>query len=473
MKLWSGVFNKATDHAVEVFTASIGFDHLLANVDILCSLAHVKTLAHASIITQDEASKLTAGLHQVSKKIKAGEAAFSVQDEDIHMNIEKLLHQEIGELAGKLHTGRSRNDQVATDVHLYLRYEVLAICDEMMGLQQALIEQANNHVQTIMPGYTHLQRAQPISFAHHLLSYAWMLQRDFEKLIHSWGAINTMPLGAGALAGSGFPIDREYCAKLLGFETIYENSLDAVSDRDFVVEFLSNASLVMLHLSRLSEEIILWCSSEFQFVKLDEAYCTGSSMMPQKQNPDVAELVRGKTGRVFGALFSLLTLMKGLPLAYNKDMQEDKEGLFDTIKTLRGSLSLYAPMIKTMQVNSDNMRKAVQQDFSNATQIADYLVAKDVPFREAHAVSGQLVKTCLAQQKYLLDLSLDDMQQVHPLIEQDVFEALQPEAAINARSVRGGTGFNAVEKQLQIIQQKMTANAAWLQHKQQLCEVQL
>lgn len=448
MKLWGGRFTKATDQLVDEFNASIEFDQQLAEYDIKGSLAHVKMLGHCQIISEDDAKKIQHGLETLLAKYQQGQLQFSVADEDIHMNIERLLHDEIGEVAGKLHTGRSRNDQVALDLHLYLRDQVQIIIEKLMGLQQALLNQAKQHIDTLLPGYTHLQRAQPVRLAHHLGAYVAMFQRDVTRLQDSLPRINTMPLGAGAIAGSGFAIDREFVAKELDFEYLYENSMDAVSDRDFVVEFLANAALIMTHLSRLSEEIILWSSQEFSFVQLDDAYCTGSSMMPQKKNPDIAELVRGKTGRVTGALVGMLTVLKGLPMTYNKDMQEDKEGLFDTVKTLVNSLTLYTPMIETMIFNQDAMAKATQQDFSNATQVADYLVEKGVPFREAHAITGQIVLSCIEQKIYLADMPLTNYQQFHPSFTQDIFDAIKPLTAVEARGVRGGTGRAAVVQQL-------------------------
>ncbi|MDP5275903.1 argininosuccinate lyase [Chengkuizengella axinellae] len=443
-KLWGGRFTKKTDQLVEEYTASISFDQLLAEEDIQGSLAHVQMLGKCGIIPYEDVDKIREGLHAVLGKIRRGEVEFSVADEDIHMNIEKLLIEEIGSVGGKLHTGRSRNDQVATDMHLYLRKRVNEFVDLLNKLQQALIGQAKQHVETILPGYTHLQRAQPILFAHHMMAYVSMFQRDIERLQDSFKRINTLPLGAGALAGTTFPIDREFVAERLGFERIYDNSLDAVSDRDFIVEFLSNASMIMMHLSRLCEELVLWSSNEFDFVELDDAFCTGSSIMPQKKNPDVAELVRGKTGRVYGHLVGLLTLLKSLPLAYNKDMQEDKEGMFDTVNTLQGALQLFAPMIETMTVNKDQMRQAVNEDFSNATDIADYLVNKGLPFRQAHEVIGKTVLYCIQNKKFLLDLELEEFKQFSNLFEKDIYDTLQPEQVVNARNVYGGTASNQV-----------------------------
>ncbi|MBS0359644.1 MAG: argininosuccinate lyase [Proteobacteria bacterium] len=457
MKLWGGRFSKATHSEVEIFTASIEFDACLAEVDILGSIAHAKTLGHSGILTNDEVEKLCAGLTKLQKKIQDGKVQFQIAHEDIHMNIEKLLHDEIGELASKLHTGRSRNDQVALDLHLYLREKTTDIIHMIHALQTVLVEKAEVHVDTLLPGYTHLQRALPIRLAHHFLAYFWMFQRDIERLQDAMKRISLMPLGAGALAGSGFPLDRAYTAELLGFENIYENSLDAVSDRDFVVEFLSVAASIMMHLSRLSEELILWSSQEFSFIELDDAFCTGSSMMPQKKNPDVPELVRGKTGRVYGTLFSLLTILKGLPLAYNKDMQEDKEGLFDAIKTVTTCLSIYTPMIQTMKINTETMRSAVENDYSNATGLANYLTSRGVPFRHAHEIIGKIVSHCIEKKLLLAELPLKEYQKFSTVFAGDLYDVLKPEFSVDTCSVRGGTGKPAVIKQLEVVKQKIAA----------------
>jgi len=407
-KLWGGRFTKQTNRLVEQYTASIGFDKLLAEEDVQGSLAHVSMLGKCGILPEEDVEKIKEGLHTVLGQIRRGELEYSIENEDIHMNIEKQLIDEIGPVGGKLHTGRSRNDQVATDMHLYLRKRVVEFVGLLHDLQAALLEQARANQETILPGYTHLQRAQPILFAHHLMAYVSMFQRDIERLQDSYRRINVLPLGAGALAGTTFPIDRHYVAEQLHFDSVYENSLDAVSDRDFIIEFLADASILMMHLSRLSEELVLWSSTEFRFVELDDAFCTGSSIMPQKKNPDVPELVRGKTGRVYGNLMGLLTVLKSLPLAYNKDMQEDKEGMFDTVETLQGALKLFASMIATMKVNSGQMRDAVNKDFSNATDIADFLANKGMPFRQAHEVIGKTVLYCIQNNKFLLDLTLEE-----------------------------------------------------------------
>ncbi|MGZ9586237.1 argininosuccinate lyase [Paenibacillus marinisediminis] len=438
-KLWGGRFTKQTDQLVEQYTASITFDKEMAEEDIQGSLAHVTMLGRCGILPQEDVETIKDGLYQVLKLIQNGEMIYSVSDEDIHMNIEKKLIELIGPVGGKLHTGRSRNDQVATDMHLYLRKHVILFVELLSKLQEALIQQAEANIDTIVPGYTHLQRAQPILFAHHLMAYVSMFERDIERLQDSYKRINTLPLGAGALAGTTFAIDRHFVAEQLGFDRVYENSLDAVSDRDFIVEFLANASLIMTHLSRFCEEMVLWSSTEFQFIELDDAFCTGSSIMPQKKNPDVPELVRGKTGRVYGNLVGMLTVLKALPLAYNKDMQEDKEGMFDTVATLDGALRLFAPMVATMKVNRDRMRQAVRQDFSNATDIADFLVHKGLPFRQAHEVIGKTVLYCIQKGVYLLDLTLDEFKQFSPLFDERIYDVLQPEQVVNARDVFGGT----------------------------------
>ncbi|CAM4273914.1 argininosuccinate lyase [Paenibacillus tarimensis] len=461
-KLWGGRFTKKTDQLVEEYTASITFDKELAEEDIQGSLAHVTMLGKQGIIPLDDVDTIKEGLHRVMQKIKRGEIEFAVADEDIHMNIEKTLIDDIGAVGGKLHTGRSRNDQVATDMHLYLRKRVVEFVDLLHKLQAALLEQAKANLDTIVPGYTHLQRAQPILFAHHLMAYVAMFGRDAERLQDSYKRINTLPLGAGALAGTTFPIDRHFVASQLGFDRIYENSLDAVSDRDFILEFLSHASIIMMHLSRLSEELILWSSSEFRFVELDDAFCTGSSIMPQKKNPDVPELVRGKTGRVYGNLMGLLTVLKSLPLAYNKDMQEDKEGMFDTVKTMQGALQLFAPMIATMKVNKSRMREAVNMDFSNATDIADFLVGKGLPFRQAHEVIGKTVLYCIEQNKFLLDLTLEEFKQFSKLFDERIYDVLQPENVVNARNVYGGTATAQVSEAITRAEMGLEQTAAWV-----------
>jgi argininosuccinate lyase len=444
-KLWGGRFTKRPEQWVDEFGASIEFDQQLVQEDIQGSLAHVNMLGKCGILPEKDAEAIQAGLLSLLEKAEKDQLIFSPEYEDIHLNLEKLLIEEIGPVGGKLHTGRSRNDQVATDMHLYLKKHAATIITLIEDLQKALLEKADQHVETLIPGYTHLQRAQPVSFAHHLMAYFWMLQRDAERFKESMKRIDLSPLGAGALAGTTFPIDREYSAKLLGFSSVYENSMDAVSDRDFIIEFLSNSSLLMMHLSRFCEELILWSSQEFQFIEIDDAYATGSSIMPQKKNPDMAELIRGKTGRVYGNLFGLLTTMKGLPLAYNKDLQEDKEGMFDTVTTVEGCLTIFSGMIATMAVNEERMEQTTKQDFSNATELADYLAAKGMPFREAHEVVGKLVLLCIQRGIYLMDLPLEDYASASSLFESDIYEVLAPRTAVNRRNSQGGTGFAQVE----------------------------
>ena len=394
-KLWGGRFEASLDKQTEEFGASIKFEQRLAPFDLKGSLVHVKMLGETGIITTEESQKIAEGLKKVEEKLLNGQIEFKMENEDIHMNMESYLHQEIGPLAGKLHTARSRNDQVATDMHLYLKSILEAVLEALKGLRETIVKLAVNQIDTIMPGYTHLQHAQPISFGQHLMAYYQMLTRDFERFEFNVKHTDMNPLGAAALAGTTFPIDRMLTTKLLGFEKAYDNSMDAVSDRDFILEFLSNASLLMMHLSRFCEELLLWSSHEFKFVSLSDAYSTGSSIMPQKKNPDMAELIRGKTGRVYGNLTALLTVMKGLPLAYNKDLQEDKEGMFDSADTIITSLTVMNGMLSTLTVNRVNMEKSTEQDFSNATELADYLAAKGLPFRKAHELVGLLVLDCI------------------------------------------------------------------------------
>lgn len=444
-KLWGGRFEGKSESWIDEFGASISFDQALAAQDIQGSLAHIKMLGHTGIISESEAETIKSGLLAVQKKLANNELTFSVENEDIHLNIETFLHQEIGAVAGKLHTGRSRNDQVATDMHLYLKMIVQQTIEKIHTFRHVLVEKADKHIETLMPGYTHLQHAQPISFAHHLMAYYGMLTRDQERFTESMKRIDISPLGCAALAGTTFPIDREYSAEELGFSAIYENSLDGVSDRDFILEFLSNSSILMMHLTRFCEELILWCSHEFQFIELTDTFSTGSSIMPQKKNPDMAELIRGKSGRVFGNLFGLLTVLKGLPLAYNKDLQEDKEGMIDTAHTILTSLDIMAGMIDTMKINEEIMEKSTEKDFSNATELADYLATKGMPFRQAHEVVGKLVLECTKKGIYLQDVPLEDYQSVTPLIEQDIYTALASRTAVERRNSLGGTGFKQVK----------------------------
>ena len=447
-KLWGGRFSQPTDKFVEEFTASIDFDKRMYRYDIQGSSAHCRMLAKQGIISDAEAETIIAGLESIRADIEAGNFEFKVSLEDIHMNVEARLIERVGPVGGKLHTARSRNDQVALDVRLYLRDELAAILEYLDQLQQALLDQAADNLGVIMPGYTHLQTAQPILFAHHMLAYYEMLRRDAGRLADVGKRLNLLPLGAGALAGTTFPIDREFVAEQLGFDGVTRNSLDSVSDRDFAVEFCAAAALIMMHLSRLAEELILWSSADFHFIDLSDAFCTGSSIMPQKKNPDVPELVRGKTGRVYGNLISLLTLMKSLPLAYNKDMQEDKEPLFDSIDTVKGSLKVFAAMIAQMSVRAAEMRVAAARGFSTATDVADYCVRKGLPFRQAHEVVGKTVRYCIEQGKDIPELSLAEFRQFSPLIEADIYEFVTLEASVNARRATGGTAREAVEREL-------------------------
>ncbi|MBF1683969.1 MAG: argininosuccinate lyase [Selenomonas sp.] len=455
-KLWGGRFSKTTDEMINEFQASIGFDRRMYREDIAGSLAHAAMLAKVGILSEEDRAAIEKGLKDILAQIEHGDFDFSVALEDIHMNIEKRLTDAIGDAGSRLHTARSRNDQVALDTHLFVRHAVVDVMAHIRALQQALTESAAQHRDVIMPGYTHLQRAQPILFSHHLMAYFGMLARDFERFQGVYARTDIMPLGAGALAGTTLPIDRQFVAQRLHFERIYTNSLDAVSDRDYILEFLSAASILMVHLSRLSEEIILWCSREFSFVELDDAHCTGSSMMPQKKNPDVSELVRGKTGRVVGHLMAMLMAVKGLPLAYTKDLQEDKEGLFDAIDTVKFSLAVYAQLIRGMKLREDVMRHAVEADYSNATDLADYLVRKGLPFRKAHAVAGQAVAQCIARGIYLADLPIADYQQLSPLFAEDIYDAISPETCVSCRNSYGGTSYEQAEMQLEAAKNLMT-----------------
>lgn len=455
-KLWGGRFSKTTDEMINEFQASIGFDRRMYREDIAGSIAHAAMLAKVGILSEEDRAAIEKGLKDILAQIEHGDFDFSVALEDIHMNIEKRLTDAIGDAGSRLHTARSRNDQVALDTHLFVRHAVVDVMAHIRALQQALTESAAQHRDVIMPGYTHLQRAQPILFSHHLMAYFGMLARDFERFQGVYARTDIMPLGAGALAGTTLPIDRQFVAQRLHFERIYTNSLDAVSDRDYILEFLSAASILMVHLSRLSEEIILWCSREFSFVELDDAHCTGSSMMPQKKNPDVSELVRGKTGRVVGHLMAMLMAVKGLPLAYNKDLQEDKEGLFDTIDTVKFSLAVYAQLIRGMKLREDVMRHAVEADYSNATDLADYLVRKGLPFRKAHAVAGQAVAQCIARGIYLAELPIADYQQLSPLFAEDIYDAISPETCVSCRNSYGGTSYEQAEMQLEAAKNLMT-----------------
>ena len=447
-KMWGGRFEAAGDELVDNFGASIGFDQAMAKEDIMGSLAHVKMLKATKILSATDADQIIAGLEKLADRLAKEGLPFTVENEDIHMNIESLLTDEIGPVAGKLHTARSRNDQVAVDLHLYVKERLPRIVDLLVGLQTALVDQASANVTTVMPGYTHMQHAQPISYGHYLLAYFQMFQRDVERFQFNMKHTDLSPLGAAALAGTTFPIDRELSAELLGFDHPYANSLDAVSDRDFALEFLSNASILMVHLSRLCEELIYWCSYEFGYVELADQYATGSSIMPQKKNPDMAELIRGKTGRIFGDLTGLLTVMKGLPLAYNKDMQEDKEVVFDAVKTIIPSLQVMTGMIKTLRINRNRMGEATLHDFSNATELADYLATKGIPFRQAHEIVGELVLKGLKTGTNLADIPLAQYQEINSQITADVYEILKPDTAVARRHSLGGTGFDQVKQQI-------------------------
>ncbi|WLF83653.1 argininosuccinate lyase [Moraxella sp. ZY210820] len=454
--MWGGRFSEATDAFVAEFTASVQFDQRFYRQDIQGSIAHATMLAKVGILTEQERDDIINGLTQIQAEIEAGSFEWRIDLEDVHMNIEHRLTERIGITGKKLHTGRSRNDQVATDIRLYLRDEIKAILQILQRLQHGILQLAKQNTHTIMPGFTHLQTAQPVTFGHHLLAWFEMLMRDGERLQDCYRRVNRLPLGSAALAGTTYPIDRGYVAELLGFDGVCENSLDAVSDRDFAIEFCSVASLIMMHLSRISEELILWTSAQFKFVQIPDRFCTGSSIMPQKKNPDVPELIRGKSGRVFGDLISLLTLMKGQPLAYNKDNQEDKEPLFDAIDTVRGSLMAFADMIPALVPNIENMREAALRGFSTATDLADYLVKKGVPFRDAHEIVGKAVALGVQEDKDLSELTLAQLQQFSSLIEADVFDvALTLDASVSARNHIGGTAPNQVQQAIERAEQRL------------------
>jgi len=453
MKLWAGRFQKETDTLVNDFNSSITFDARLYEQDIRGSMVHATMLGNCGIITQEDAEEIRKGLQSILDDIEDEKVEFSLDNEDIHMNVEALLTERIGATGKRLHTGRSRNDQVAVDFRLYVKEQIPVIIDMVVELQKVLIQKAKANLDTVMPGYTHLQRAQPTTFAHYMMAYANMLKRDVTRLEDCLERMNESPLGAGALATSTYPVDRFETATALGFARPIDNSLDAVSDRDYAIEFLSACSMLMMHLSRFSEEIILWCSWEFKIVDLDDAYSTGSSIMPQKKNPDVAELVRGKTGRVYGSLITLLTVMKGLPLAYNKDMQEDKEPVFDAIDTVQMCIPVFAAMLDTLTVRPANMSKAASGGFINATDCADYLVRKGMPFREAYMIVGRLVNHCIKAGESLDTLPLKDFRTVCPLFEEDVYHALELHTCVNGRTVYGGPGRESVMKQIERIEE--------------------
>jgi len=438
MKLWGGRFTSNTDKAVDDFHSSIHFDSRMYRQDIEGSIAHAEMLGKVGVISAEEAELICTTLREILSDIENGKVQFETEAEDIHMNIERILIERIGDTGKKLHTGRSRNDQVALDLRMYLRYEVSAIRSMLLELLSVLLEISEKNTNTIMPGYTHLQRAQPITLAHHMMAYFQMFRRDVERLDDCYGRMNIMPLGSGALAGTTYPLDRNYVAEKLGFPAITENSLDGVSDRDFVIELASCLSIIMMHLSRFCEELILWSSAEFSFVEMDDAYSTGSSIMPQKKNPDVAELIRGKTGRVYGSLVTLLTMMKSLPLAYNKDMQEDKEAIFDAVDTVKSCLPVFTKMLSTMKIKRENMYRAACGGFTNATDLADYLVKKGIPFRSAHEIIGRMVLYCISHDKSLNEMTMEEFREFSPEIEDDVYEAISLESCVSGRRLPGG-----------------------------------
>lgn len=445
--MWGGRFTKAEEKNALDFNASISYDCRMYREDIAGSIAHAKMLAAHGIISKEDQEKITKGLLSIKKEIDEGTFPFSVELEDIHMNIEKRLTEEIGDAGARLHTARSRNDQCALDLHMYMKRNIARLSEKLIAVLEALLAASKKYQDVILPGYTHMQRAQPVLFAHHMLAYFAMLERDFKRLEDCYDMCDMSPIGACALAGTTYPTHPEEEANDLHFASVYGNSLDAVSDRDYLIQFLSFASICAMHLSRLSEEFIYWSTSEFQFIELDDGYSTGSSIMPQKKNPDMCELIRGKTGRVYGHLIGLLTVMKGLPLAYDKDMQEDKEGVFDALDTLYFALDIYAGMISTMTVNGDHTRQVLESDFSNATDMADYLAKKGLPFRQAHAVVGNAVHYCIEHHKVLLDLSMEEFRSMSPLFEEDIKEALSIENCVKNRESYGGTGPKSVERQ--------------------------
>lgn len=438
MKLWGGRFEKNTDKSVDDFNSSIRFDSRMYKQDILGSIAHAKMLGKCKIISEQDSDLIQATLKEILKDIENGQVEFEVDAEDIHMNIEKILITRIGDVGKRLHTGRSRNDQVALDIRMYLKDEVCEIKKMLVALENTVIDISEKNLSVILPGYTHLQRAQPITFAHHMMAYFQMFKRDLGRLDDCYKRINVMPLGSGALASTTYPLDRSMVADELGFDEITENSLDGVSDRDFAIELASCLSIIMMHLSRFSEELIMWSSHEFGFVEMDDAYSTGSSIMPQKKNPDVAELVRGKTGRVYGSLIGLLTVMKSLPLAYNKDMQEDKESIFDAVDTVKLCLPVFTSMIATMKIRKENMYKAAQGGFTNATDIADYLVKKGIPFRNAHEIIGKMVLYCIGNNRAIDELTLEEFKGFSDLISEDVYKEISLETCVSGRNIPGG-----------------------------------
>jgi argininosuccinate lyase len=468
-KLGSGRFKNATHPDVEKFTASITFDNELAYEDILGSLAHAKMLQHCKLIGPEEYQQIEDGLNLIAKKIIAGQVSFKIEDEDIHMNIERLLSELIGPVAGKLHTARSRNDQVALDIHLYLRKKIIVIIELLMQLQNTLIALAKSQENTFLPGYTHLQRAQPVSLTQYFLAYVSMFQRDIKRLQECWVRVNQSPLGACALAGTTLPIDKHFVADQLGFSGVYSNTLDAVSDRDFIVEFLSNAALISMHISRLSEELVLWSSQEFNFIQFDESFCTGSSIMPQKKNPDVAELGRAKTGQVYGALITVLTVLKGLPLTYNKDLQEDKKPLFETIKTLQATLAIYVPLLSTMTINTEIMQQAVLDGHLNATALADYLVTNGASFRSAHEIVGKMVAYSASKNNRLEELSLEELKQFSPLFTKPINEIVSIDRIIAAYNSNDTVQLTACDEDTKETQRWLTKRKKILSRAADVC----
>lgn len=452
MKLWGGRFKSGVNELVNTFNASISIDSRMYKEDILGSLAHVKMLGKQGIIPAKDSEKIVNGLNEILKRMENGVIHIDNSSEDIHSFIESTLTYYIGDEGKKLHTGRSRNDQVALDTKLYVKKYLIVVANELLNLQTVILNKAKENINTIMPGYTHMQKAQPITFAHHIMAYAEMLKRDYGRLLDCYERMNEMPLGSGALATSTYPIDRNFVSNELGFNKPTVNSIDSVSDRDYAIEALSALSLIMMHLSRFSEEVILWCTGEFNFVELDDAYSTGSSIMPQKKNPDVAELVRGKTGRVYGDLMTLLTVMKGIPLAYNKDMQEDKESLFDGLDTVLISIQTFTGMLDTMKIKKDVMKKAASGGFTNATDVADYLVKKGEAFRNAHEIVGKIVLYCIDENKAIDDLSLDEFKSFSPFFEEDVYKAIDLITCVEERSVMGGPSSSSVQSQISLLE---------------------
>lgn len=459
-KPWDGRFIDSTHALVEAFTASVGLDRRLYRHDIAGSIAHAKMLAHVGVLSAQECEAIVRGLKDIEAEIDAGQFAWSAELEDVHMNIEARLIARIGEAGKKLHTGRSRNDQVATDLRLFLRDGIDQVLERLHRLREAVLDVAEREADTLMPGFTHLQIAQPVTFGHHLLAWHEMLARDAERLRECRARVNVMPLGAAALAGTSYPIDRAYAAKLLGFERVAENSLDAVSDRDFAIEFVADCALLMTHLSRFSEELVLWSSPMFDFVELPDAFCTGSSIMPQKKNPDVPELVRGKAGRVYGRLMALLALMKAQPLAYNRDNQEDKEPVFDTLDTVLGCLEIYAEMLPALEVKRENLARAARAGFSTATDLADYLVRRGVAFRDAHEIVGRAVRLALDSGRELSELDLEELKELSPAIAEDAYRVLTPEGSVRARDHLGGTAPAQVRAAIRRARKRLASEAA-------------